>query len=117
MRALSVTILLATLLLPSGHALASPPIDISPEELQILQRQAAKGDARVQNNLAELYYTGKGVPQDYEKARYLWEQAAGQGVAEAQYLIGALYAIGGGRATGHCAGVYVAQPRSCQLDG
>jgi TPR repeat protein len=34
------------------------------------------------------------VPQDYKKARQWWEQAAAQGVAQAQYNLGQLYANG-----------------------
>jgi uncharacterized protein len=72
MRALFVIILLATLLLPSGHGHASPPpIDISAENLQALQTQAAQGNAEAQYNLGLLYYNGRGVPQDNVRA-YMW---------------------------------------------
>jgi uncharacterized protein len=97
MRALFVIILLATLLLPSGHGHASPPpIDISAENLQALQTQAAQGNAEAQYNLGLLYYNGRGVPQDYAKAREWFEQAADQGFANAQYYLGSLYVNGQG---------------------
>ena len=91
MRALFVIILLAALFLPSGHASASPPIDISAEELQT---QATQGSADAQTALGEMYAQGRGVPQDYAKARQWFEKAAIQGHAEAQYNLGLLYAQG-----------------------
>ena len=95
MRALSVITLLAALFLPSGHASASPPIDISAEELQTLE-QAAQGDAEAQDSLGVLYAKGLGVPQNYAKARQWFEKAAVQGDAEAQYNLGFLYHKGQG---------------------
>lgn len=96
MRALSVMILLVALVLPSGHAPASPPIDISAEELQTLHTQAAQGNAAAQYNLGVLYANGRGVPQDYVQARQWYEQAAAQGHREAQYNLGVLYDKGHG---------------------
>jgi len=46
---------------------------------------AKQGDADAQFNLALLYADGKGLPQDYERARYWHRQAARQGHAAAQY--------------------------------
>src|SRR6266849_3463369 len=96
MRALSVIILLAALVLPSGHASASPPINISAEELQTLRTLAAQGNALAQNNLGLLYDLGDGVPQDYAVARQWYEKAAAQNHASAQFNLGLLYANGHG---------------------
>ena len=85
---LVVTILLAALVLPSEHASASPPIDISAADLR---EQAAQGVADAQTNLGLLYYFGRGVPRDYTKAREWFEKAAAQGHADAQYNLGMLY--------------------------
>src|SRR5437899_12688856 len=75
MRVLFVLTLLTALILPSGQAPASPPIDISAEDLH---KQAAQGNAWAQHNLGVLYDNGRGVPQDYVKA-YMWhENAAAQ---------------------------------------
>jgi len=93
MRAFSVMILLAALLLPSGCASVSPPIDISAEELQT---QAAQGNARAQYSLGSLYFYGQGVSQDYATARQWWEKAAAQGHAKAQVSLGMLYVEGQG---------------------
>lgn len=77
MRALSFIILLAALVLPSGCASVSPPSDTSAAaDLQTLQKQAAQGNASAQYNLGVLYDSGRGVPQDYAKARLWYEKAA-----------------------------------------
>ncbi|TKB60007.1 MAG: sel1 repeat family protein [Nitrospira sp.] len=75
---------------------AAPPNDISEEELQALRMQAAQGDAKAQTSLGFLYYNGKGIPQDYEKAREWLEIAAAQGYAAAQGVFGVLYMKGHG---------------------
>ena len=80
----------------SGHAPASPPIDISAEDLQSLHTQAAQGDARAQVYLGALYAEGLGVPQDFAIAREWYEKAAAQGNAMAQYNLGILYYHGQG---------------------
>jgi len=67
-RTLFVIILLAALVLPSRHGQASPPIDISAEDLQMLQAQAGQGHAEAQTTLGHLYDNGLGVPQDHAKA-------------------------------------------------
>lgn len=73
MRALFVIILLATLVLPSGHVLASPPIDSSAKDLQTLHARAAQGNAEAQTNLGLRYAKGQGMPQDYTMSRLWWE--------------------------------------------
>jgi TPR repeat protein len=44
----------------------------------------------------EGYYLGRGVAQDYKKARESWEKAAAKGHADAQLCLGILYAQGEG---------------------
>jgi hypothetical protein len=78
----------------SGHAPASPPIDISAEDLQTLRTQAAQGDAQAQVELGFRYKHGEGVPKDYATARGWYEKAAAQGDATAQLNLGVLYADG-----------------------
>lgn len=91
MRSLSVMILLVALVLLARHASASPPIDISAEELKTLHTRAAQGNADAQYNLGTLYEKGQSVPQDYATARRWYEQAAAQGNADAQGSLGILY--------------------------
>ena len=93
MRALAVIILLATLILPSGQAQASPPSNTSTADLQ---KTATQGVAEAQTNLGLLYYYGRNVPRDYTKAREWFEKAAAQGDADAQYNLGTLYDFGKG---------------------
>jgi len=100
----------------SGHAPASPPNDISIDDVQRLHERAARGDAsaqvelglrygvgdaaqgvaQAQFNLGMLYRDGQGVSQDYAKAGRWYEQAAAQGHAEAQGKLGMLYRDGQG---------------------
>ena len=87
-RLLVVIILLATLVLPSGQAQASPPSNTSTADLQ---KKATQGVAEAQTNLGLLYYYGRAVPRDYTKAREWFEKAAAQGDADAQYNLGVLY--------------------------
>jgi len=80
----------------SERSTASPPIDISVEELQSLQTKAAQGDAEAQVSLGRLYDKGKSLPQDYVTARGWYEKAAVQGNARAQSNLGMLYHFGHG---------------------
>jgi hypothetical protein len=100
MRALIVIILLIALILPFRHVSASPPNDLSTEDLQLLQTlhtQAGQGNAEAQYFLGMMYaHGGWGVPQDYTMARGWYEKAAVQGYAMAQYNLGALYFYGQG---------------------
>jgi TPR repeat protein len=78
----------------SGHAPASPPIDISAEDLQSWHARAAQGNAEAQFYLGVMYRQGNGVPQDYVQARQWWEKAAAQGDARAQGDLGFMYYLG-----------------------
>ena len=96
MRALFVAILLVALVLPIGHAPASPPSDISAADLQTPRNLAAEGNSRAQYNLGVMYDFAKGVPQDFTAARQWYEKAAAQGHAGAQNNLGGLYEFGHG---------------------
>ena len=80
----------------SGHAPASPPNDISIDDLQRLHERAARGDASAQVELGLRYGVGDGVVQDYALARHFWERAAAQGNVQAQFNLGMLYRDGQG---------------------
>lgn len=54
---------------------------------------ASQGDARAQYNVAFMYYIGKGVPRDKEKAKEWLRKSAAQGYAEAQDQLSALFNI------------------------
>jgi TPR repeat protein len=58
------------------------------------EKAAARGNAVAQNNLGELYFTGKGVSQDYYRAKEWYKLAAAQGQVDAQIgLVNAKAAI------------------------
>jgi TPR repeat protein len=61
------------------------------EEFQPL---AEKGDMESQFDLATLYDTGKGVPQDLDKAFAWYERAARQGQKAAQFNLAVMYQDG-----------------------
>ncbi len=64
---------------------------------QVYQPKANQGDADAQFNLALLYYTGLGIPQDRRYAIYWYTKAAEQGHIQAQYFLGKLYNFGDGK--------------------
>lgn len=86
-----VMTLLALLFFLSGSAPASPPTAISLEDLQSLQIEAVRGNADAQNDLANLYFLGRNVPQNSTTAREWFEKSAAQGNANAQNNLGFLY--------------------------
>jgi len=80
----------------SGRAPASPPEMISDVDLQQLMRLGAQGSISAQNQLGQIYATGRGVPQDYATARRWFEKAAAQGNGWAQNQLGQMSADGMG---------------------
>ena len=80
----------------SGRAPASPPDMVSDVDLQQLMRLGAQGSASAQNQLGQIYATGRGVPQDYATARRWFEKAAAQGHGWAQNQLGQMSADGMG---------------------
>ena len=63
---------------------------------QLYQPKANQGDADAQFNLALLFYSGIGTPQDLKLAVYWYTKAAEQGHVNAQYKLGSLYLEGHG---------------------
>lgn len=53
--------------------------------------RAEQGDVAAEYKLAQLYYEGRGVPQDYAEASRWYRKAAEQGYAIAQFALGDLY--------------------------
>jgi TPR repeat protein len=54
-------------------------------------------NAKAQSNLGIAYAFGKGVLKNDKQAVYWYQKAAEQGLAEAQYNLGAMYANGEGK--------------------
>jgi len=63
-------------------------------ELTLLRGAAEDGDSAAQFTLANHYYRGLGVHQDYEKALALYAKAAEQGLAAAENRLGMMYEKG-----------------------
>ena len=60
-----------------------------------IKELANQGNAEQQYNLGEMYYFGKGVPQDVAEAVKWYRLAADQGNADAQLALGMMYEIDG----------------------
>ncbi len=63
---------------------------------QELVKQAKKGDVTSQITLAECYFKGEGVKQDFSEAVKWWRKAAEKGDSNAQYSLGMSYYNGEG---------------------
>lgn len=62
-----------------------------PEKIVQIEEQAFAGVPEAQHDLAAIYTAGHGgVERDYQRAAYWFEQAAGNGVANAAYNLGVL---------------------------
>lgn len=63
-----------------------------PDNIKDLEEQAFEGKAEAQHDLAALYTAGQaGVEQDFERARFWFEQSSARGVDNAAYNLGVLY--------------------------
>jgi len=70
--------------------------DRSEESTRQLRQLAQGGDASAQNELGLLYYEGKKVPQNHNKAKEWFDKAVVQGHTGAQVNLGTLYLRGEG---------------------
>jgi TPR repeat protein len=62
--------------------------------LQLLRPLAESGNLDAQINLANMYFDGNGVPQDYREGVKWYQLAADKGSADAQIALGFLYEYG-----------------------
>jgi len=69
---------------------------LTPEQVKLLRKKAAQGDAQAQTNLGRLYSTGEGVPQDDREAVKWYRKAAEQGDGFGQLMLAAKYFEGAG---------------------
>ena len=67
-----------------------------PRESESVREKAEKGDAEAQFNLGQIYYEGKGVPQDDSEAAKWYRKAAEKSHRVAQYNLGKCYQMGNG---------------------
>jgi len=86
----------------SGAALTWQVFKLRTNELKLVQDartcrvRAEQGDAKAEANLGNMYYHGRGVPQDYAEALGWYRKAADQGDAKAENSIALLYYQGQG---------------------
>jgi len=66
------------------------------QALKLYKPLALQGFANAQNNLGEMYGSGKGVKQDYKEALKWYRLASEQGHSEAQNHLGLMYYKGEG---------------------
>ena len=66
------------------------------EALKWLRKATAQGYASAQNNIGDMYETGKGVDLNDTKAAEWYQKAANQEIAEAQNSLGLMYFEGRG---------------------
>jgi len=59
--------------------------------IEDLKRKAEDGDAETQTKLGKRYYSGIGMPRNYNLAKKCFHAAANGGNAEAQYYFGKMY--------------------------
>ena len=76
-------------------------LDFQPVSYKFLLIEAKKGDAKSQYILGLMYYTGRGVLQNYKEAFRWIKKAADQGHALAQYNLGSMYELGQGITRDH----------------
>ena len=67
-----------------------------PERMAFSTGTQSEESAAVLYSIGQRYRTADGVPQDYEKAAFLFRRAAEQGDAQAQLELGNLYSEGNG---------------------
>ncbi len=65
-----------------------------PTAVRLLEPLARAGNAAAQSRLATLYYHGHGVRESDALAQQWFERAARQGLADAQFNLGNMYAYG-----------------------
>jgi TPR repeat protein len=74
-------------------------------ELQQLAIDAALGDSVAQHDLGVEFYSGKNIPQDYNKAATMWRLSGNQGNAQALNNLGYLTYYGKGIKQDYAEGV------------
>lgn len=88
--------LLAPLLLSITAASHATERQLTPLEVKTVQQRAANNDLQAQLELADRYYKGDGLKQDYAQAAHWYKKLAETGVANAQLTLGLMYAKGDG---------------------
>ncbi len=88
---LLIPLILTTI--PAGYAVDK---QLPTAQLKAMQQKAANNDLQAQLELADRYYKGDGVAQNYTQAAHWYQKLAALGVANAQLTLGLMYAKGDG---------------------
>ncbi len=67
-----------------------------PEKVKRIRENAEQEVVSAQYILGDMYYLGRGVPEDYQEAVKWYRKAAEQGYAYGQYFLGTTYMDGRG---------------------
>ncbi|MDF0643909.1 MAG: tetratricopeptide repeat protein [Nitrospira sp.] len=81
---------------PTDRPKSVLPYEESAVSISDLRKAAEQGNPEAQNRLGTLYSEGRGVPQDYSRAKQWFDKAAEQGHPGAQVNLGTLYFQGNG---------------------
>jgi len=65
-----------------------------PEAAKLLQPLAESGDASAQQRLSIMYFYGRGVPENEERAMHWARRSADKGNLDAMFFIGTMYVFG-----------------------
>ena len=77
-----------------GGAYMDSPHLLTGDSLRAIQLASIYGDAKSQLVLAVMYSEGVGVPVDYARAFYWYQQSAKQGSGEARYAMSTYFSLG-----------------------
>lgn len=88
--------LLIALLLSTTTTIYAAEAAFSQAQIKAMNQKAANGDLQAQTELAERYYKGDGVKQDYAQAAHWYKKLAETGVTNAQLTLGLMYIKGNG---------------------
>lgn len=78
-----------------GRAVAVHPSPAGRDD-EAIRQKIEQGDPDIQLEIAMIYYKGRGVRQDYDRAAAWCRKAAEQGHPQAQAMLGTMYADGQG---------------------
>jgi len=92
----SLGVYLAALITALNFLIDSQHLSAADVKISQLQADAESGSVPREVELAGDYVSGRGLPQDFTKAAYWYEMAAGKGDPAAQNEIGVLYQAGMG---------------------
>lgn len=102
-----------SLWLRQKHAVETKKLFVSANEIRT---RAEQGDAASQNQLGNLYLTGRGVRKDYAEAVLWYTKGAEQGNSKAEFNLGEMYKLGEGVAKDYAEALHWLRKSADQSD-